>query len=77
MPSLNEEVHSDDEIFREIKDYAMEAEREDRVQASDPILYMIALDIRWSKGASSFGGARPSTNGALPSDSDLRYICED
>ena len=29
--SSDEEVHSDDEIFREIKDYAMEAEREDSV----------------------------------------------
>ena len=35
-PSLNEEVHFDDEIFREIEDYAIEAEREDRVQAGDP-----------------------------------------
>ena len=34
-PSLDEEVHSD-EIFREIEDYAIEAKREDRVQASDP-----------------------------------------
>ena len=38
-PSSNEEVHSNDEIFREIEDYAIEAEREDRVQAGDP-LYM-------------------------------------
>ena len=35
-PSSEEEVHSNDEIFREIEDYAMEAEREERVQASDP-----------------------------------------
>ena len=27
-PSSDEEVHFDDEIFREIKDYAMEAERD-------------------------------------------------
>ena len=31
QPSLDEEVHSNDEIFREIEDYAMEAEREDCV----------------------------------------------
>ena len=30
-PSSNEEVHSDDEIFREIEDYAIEVERKDRV----------------------------------------------
>ena len=34
--SLDEKVHSDDEIFREIEDYVMEAEREVRVQAGDP-----------------------------------------
>ena len=33
---MDEEVHSDDEIFREIEDYAMEAKREERVQADDP-----------------------------------------
>ena len=38
-PSLNEEVHSDDEIFREIEDYKMEAKMEDRVHTNDP-LYM-------------------------------------
>ena len=32
-PSLDEEVHSHDKIFREIKDYAME---EEQVQAGDP-----------------------------------------
>ena len=31
VPSLDEEVHFDDKIFREIKDYMMEAEREERV----------------------------------------------
>ena len=31
VPSSDEEVHFDDEIFREIEDYAMEAEREDNV----------------------------------------------
>ena len=30
-PSMNEEFHSDDEIFREIEDYAMEVERKNRV----------------------------------------------
>ena len=30
-PSFDEKVHSDDEIFREIEDYAVEAEMEDRV----------------------------------------------
>ena len=41
VPSLDEEVHSDDEIFREIEDYAMEAETEDRVQTRDPPLYVL------------------------------------
>ena len=46
VPSLAEEVHSDDEIFREIEDYAVEVEREDCVQAGDPPLYVLALNIR-------------------------------
>ena len=35
LPS-DKEVYFDDEIFREIEDYAVEAKREDNVQASDP-----------------------------------------
>ena len=35
-PSSDEEIHFDDEIFREIEDYAREAEREEHVQAGDP-----------------------------------------
>ena len=31
VPSSDEEVHSDDEIFCQIKDYAVEVEREDYV----------------------------------------------
>ena len=34
-PSSDEEVHSNDEIFREIEDYEMEAEREEHVLAGD------------------------------------------
>ena len=30
-PSSDEAVHSDDEIFREIENYAIKAEKEDRV----------------------------------------------
>ena len=55
VPSSDEEVHSDDEIFREIEDYAVEAEREDHVQVGYPPLYMLASDVRWSEGASSAG----------------------
>ena len=36
--SLDEEVHSDEEIFREIKDYTTEAEREECIQAGNPPL---------------------------------------
>ena len=45
-PSSDEEVHSDDKIFREIKDYAME---EERVQAGDPTYTC----LHWT-----FGGQR-------------------
>ena len=76
-PSLDKEAHSDDEIFREIEDYEMEAEREERVQAGDLSLYVFALDVQWLERASSSGGAEPSTSGALPTGPDLRYICED
>ena len=68
MPYFNEEVHSYDEIFCEIKDYAVEAEREEHVQADDPALFVLASDVRWSEGASSSSGARPSTSGAPLTD---------
>ena len=45
-PSSDKEVHSDDEIFREIKDYTMEAERENQVQVGNP-LYMCS---HWTSG---------------------------
>ena len=69
-PSSDEEVHSDDEIFREIEDYAIEAEGEDHVQVWDPPLYVLTPDVRWYEGASSFGGAGPTTSGAPPADFD-------
>ena len=71
VPSSDEEVYSNNEIFRKIEDYAMEAEREDRVQTRDPPLYVLTSNVWWSDGASSFGGAGPSTSGAPPMDSDL------
>ena len=77
VPSLDEEVHSDNEIFREIEDYAIEAEREDRVQARDPPLYMLTLDASWSEGESSSRGVRPSTSGAPPINSNSQYIYKD
>ena len=52
VPSSDEEVHSDDEIFWEIKDYAVEAKREEHVQAGNPHLYVLASDVWWSEGAS-------------------------
>ena len=45
VPSSDEEVHSDDKIFHEIEDYAVEVEREDHVQAGDPLLFVLALDV--------------------------------
>ena len=77
VPSLDEEVHFDDKIFREIKDYVMEAEREERVQAGNPSLYMLAPDVRWSEGASSSEGTAFLTSGAPPTDPNSRYIWED
>ena len=38
---------------------------------------MLASDVQWFKGASSSGGAGPSTSGAPPMDSDFQYVCED
>ena len=76
-PSSDEEVHFDDKIFREIEDYVMEVKREKQVQASDFPLYGLALDVRWSERASSSGGAKPSTIGALSTDPNSRYIYED
>ena len=37
-PSSDEEVHSNDEIFRKIKDYVMEAEREDEFRLAIPFI---------------------------------------
>ena len=76
VPSSDEEVHSDDKIFHEIEDYAVEAEREDHVHAGDPPLYVLILDVRWSEGASSSGGVGPSTSWAPPADSGFQYVCE-
>ena len=36
-PFSDEEVNSNDEIIREIEDYVMDAEKEDRVQAGDSL----------------------------------------
>ena len=71
MPSSDEEVHSDDEIFHEIEDYAVEAERVDHFQAGDPPFYVLASDVWLSKGTSSSGDAGPSTRGAPPANSDF------
>ena len=71
MPSSDKEVHSDDKIFCEIEDYAVEAEKEDHVQAGDPYLYVLASDVWWSEGGSSFSGAGPSTSGASLVDSSF------
>ena len=76
-PFSNKEEHSDDEIFWEIEDYVVEAEREEHVQADDPPLYVLASDVWWYEEASSSGGARPSTSRAPPTDSDSKYICKD
>ena len=65
VPSSDDEVHSNDEIFREIEDYKMD---EERIQAGDPPLYVLAPDVWWSEEASSSGGAEPSTSRALPAD---------
>ena len=67
-PSSDEKVHFDDEICREIEDYAMEAKKEERVQAGNPLLNVLALDVRWSEGTSSSEGAEPSTSGAPSMD---------
>ena len=75
--SSDEKAHSNDEIFWEIEDYAIEAEMEDRVRASDPPFYVLTLDVWWSEGASSFDGAGPSTSGAPPADFDFQYTYED
>ena len=77
VPSLDEEVHSDDKIFRKIKDYTMEAKREECIQAGDPHLNVLASNVRSSERASSSRGAEPSTSGAPLVDLDSRYICED
>ena len=46
VPFSDEEVHSDDKIFREIEDYTVEAKREDRVKSGDPPLYVLS----WMSG---------------------------
>ena len=71
---MDKEVHSDDEIYIEIKDFVIEG---DRVQAGDPPLYVLTSDIWWSKGASSSEGTEPSTSGAPFVDPNWRYIHED
>ena len=64
MLSLNEEAQSNDEVFREIEDYFDEAEREELVQVGDPPQYVLSSHT-WL-GASSSGGAGPSTSGVPP-----------
>ena len=74
VPSSGEEVHSDDEIFREIEDFEME---EEQVQVGDSPLYVHTSNVLWSRGASSSLRVEPSTSGALVADPNLQYICED
>ena len=57
--------------------YTVEAKKEDRVQAANPLFYVLASDVWWSEGASSSGGVGPSTSGALPVDAGFQYVCED
>ena len=70
MPSSNKEVHFDGEVFQKIENYIVEVEKEDHVQAGNPPLYMLASDVEWFEGVSLSGGVGPSTNRALPTDSD-------
>ena len=55
----------------------MEVKREKEVQAGDFPLYVLALDVQWSERASSSGGAKTSTIGALSTNPNSRYICKD
>ena len=79
VPSSYEEVYSNNEIFREIEEYTAEAEREEQIQAGDPLFYVLASDVWWSKGASSSGGTGPSTSGAplqtLTPNASVRTRC--
>ena len=45
-PSLDKDVHSDDEIFREIEDHAMEAEREHQFQVGG-LPYMCSYQMSY------------------------------
>ena len=45
VPSSYEEVYSNNEIFREIEEYTAEAEREEQIQAGDPLFYVLASDV--------------------------------
>ena len=70
-------TYSDDEEFHEIEDYTDEADKGEQVQGTYSPQYLFSSHVMWSAGASSSGGARPSTSGVLPVDVGSRYICED
>ena len=69
--SSNEEVHSDEEVFHEIKDYLDEAEKGTPVQVGDPLQYVLSLHA-WL-GVSSSGGAGTSTSGVLLANANAQY----
>ena len=75
MLFLNKEVQFDDEVFHEIKDYFEEAERGEPIQVGDPPQYVLSSHAQL--GASSSGGANPSTSGAPPANAGPYYACDD
>ena len=46
VPSLDEEVHSEDKIFREVEDFMIEDKRDEHIQTGDPP-YMC---LHWTLG---------------------------
>ena len=72
----NEEAQSNDEVFREIKDYFEEAERGEPVQVGDPPQYVLSSHARFPMGASSSNGPSLSTSGTLLADVGPPYIFE-
>ena len=72
---MNKEAQFDDEVFHEIEDYFEEAERKEPVQVGDPPQYVLSSHAQL--GASSSGGAGPSTSGTPPAEDCSQYACED
>ena len=78
LPPLDEDVNSDNDLIREIENYAEGVEGDSQVQTLDSPRLATFPRALSSRGAStSMGDAGPSTSGVASRDLGPHYVCED